>query len=454
MVDERRVRQLNSNVFADSADGKVIYWMSRDQRIGDNWALLYAQDLALAWKKPLAVVFCLVPEFLGATLRHYDFMLQGLASLEQGLHELNIGFVLLMGDPPEEMPRFCHGQQVSAVVSDFSPLRINQRWKDMVAQEIDSPFFEVDAHNIIPCCQASPKQEYAAYTFRPKVHRVLSDFLTDIPRAIIHPYGAGRDQAKTDWEQAVKKLRVDRNITAVGWLSPGEKAGQKAMRHFLESKLDFYDQQRNDPTKDGQSGLSPYLHFGQLSAQRLAYETSRSDATEGAVDAFLEELIVRRELSDNFCFYNRYYDSIEGFPRWARETHALHALDQRDYRYSQEDFEAAQTHDVLWNAAQWELVKTGKMHGYMRMYWAKKILEWTSSPQEALAVAIYLNDKYSLDGRDPNGYTGIAWSIGGVHDRAWGERPVFGKVRYMSYKGSKSKFNVDRYIQKVASYTG
>ncbi len=168
-------------------------------------------------------------------------------------------------------------------------------------------------------------------------------------------------------------------------------------------------------------------------------------------DAFLEELIIRRELSDNFCFYNPRYDSFDGFPEWARKTLNEHRKDRRPYLYSLEQFETAQTHDKLWNAAQTEMVKRGKMHGYMRMYWAKKILEWTPSPEVAMEVAIHLNNRYELDGRDPNGYAGIAWSIGGVHDRAWNERNIFGKIRYMSYNGCKSKFNIEGYVEHVKS---
>jgi len=196
----------------------------------------------------------------------------------------------------------------------------------------------------------------------------------------------------------------------------------------------------------GQSNLSPYLHFGQISAQRIALEVRKARLDPEAQKAFLEELIIRRELSDNYCYYNPDYDRPSGFPAWAQKTQATHQDDRREYDYSSEQLEKAQTHDPLWNAAQMEMVHKGKMHGYMRMYWAKKILEWTKSPEEAQRIAITLNDKYELDGRDPNGYTGIAWSIGGVHDRAWGERPVFGKIRYMSYNGSKSKFDVKGYI--------
>jgi len=216
--------------------------------------------------------------------------------------------------------------------------------------------------------------------------------------------------------------------------------------------LSHYDAQRNDPSLDGQSHLSPYLHFGQLSAQRVALEIQRTSADKKNRDAFLEELIIRRELAENFCFYNEDYDNMKGFPQWARKSLHAHRKDKREYIYALDDFENARTHDALWNAAQVEMVKRGKMHGYMRMYWAKKIFQWTKSPEQAMEIAIELNDRYSLDGRDPNGYSGIAWSIGGVHDRAWSERPVFGKIRYMSYYGLKSKFDIKKYITGVKAF--
>ena len=448
-VDARRIQPWQES---SPVDGMVVYWMSRDQRLRDNWALLYAQELALSAEQPLAVVFCLVPEFLGATWRQYGFMLKGLIELEAELRTMNIRFFLLQGQPEEQVVRFCRNQEVGALVCDFSPLSIHRGWKKRVAENARVPFFEVDAHNTVPCWFVSPKQEYAAYTLRPKLHRVLPDFLTDIPPVQKHPYGTIEGSARTDWDRAEKALELDREVPEVQWLLPGEAAGQKAMDVFIREKLADYAEERNDPSKNGQSDLSPYLHFGQLSAQRLAYEVSRADMGEESTDAFLEELVVRKELSDNFCFHNPYYDSVEGFPRWAKETLSLHEGDEREYLYSLDVLEKGQTHDPLWNAAQLEMVKRGKMHGYMRMYWAKKILEWTKLPQKAMATAIYLNDKYSLDGRDPNGYVGIAWSIGGVHDRAWGERPIFGKIRYMSYRGSKSKFDVAGYLEKVAAY--
>lgn len=445
-VDITRVRLLNSKA---ERKGPVIYWMSRDLRVNDNWALLYAQQKALEKEQPLIVLFCLVPRFLDATLRHYSFMLEGLKEVEDRLQELNIGFVLFSGQPEAEITGFINQVKAGVLVTDFSPLRIPRAWKQMVSQTIDVAGFEVDAHNIVPCWEASEKLEYAAYTIRPKINRLLPEYLVDIPLTVKHPIKAFEFDQPTDWSAASRSLKADSNFTSLENFTPGEAAAKEAMAEFIEDRLPYYSNLHNDPTADGQSELSPYLHFGQLSAQRLAYEVKTKAGNTPAGADFLEELIVRRELSDNFCYYNDHYDSPEAFPNWAKTTLKIHLGDRREYLYSLEQFEKAQTHDDLWNAAQSEMVKRGKMHGYLRMYWAKKILEWSSSPAEAMKTAIYLNDRYSLDGRDPNGYAGIAWSIGGVHDRAWSERPIFGKIRYMSYKGSKSKFNIPKYIEKV-----
>ncbi len=215
---------------------------------------------------------------------------------------------------------------------------------------------------------------------------------------------------------------------------------------FVKEKLKNYTIDRNDPNKNSVSNLSPYLHFGQISSQRVVLESVKSKRITNLKGSFYDEIIVRKELSDNFCYYSPDYDSFSCFHPWAKDTLDRHRNDKRDYLYSSKELEEAKTHDDLWNAAQFQMMKTGKMHGYLRMYWAKKILEWTESPEIAMEIAIYLNDKYELDGRDPNGYAGIAWSIGGIHDRAWGERKIFGKIRYMSYNGMKRKFNVKQYI--------
>ena len=445
LVDPRRVRVVKRGSIGTDP---VFYWMSRDQRVKDNWALLFAQELALERKVPLGVVFSLAPRFLNATSRQYGFMLKGLREVESRLAKLNIPFFLLIGSPEQELPAFLARHQISGLVTDFDPLRIKQFWKKEVAAQLESNIHEVDARNIVPCWEASNKKEYAAYTLRPKIHRALPDFLKDFPLVQKHPFPWPQKVKGTDWHEAEISLKIDRSVPEVDWLVPGEKEAAANLEHFLTKKLSAYASRRNDPTKDGVSNFSPYLHFGQISAQRVALEVQKKKAKKESKDAFLEELIVRRELSDNFCFYNPDYDRFAGFPEWAQKTLNEHRGDQREHLYSLEQFEAGKTHDDLWNAAQMEMVHRGKMHGYLRMYWAKKILEWTGSPEEALEVAILLNDKYELDGRDTNGYVGIAWSIGGVHDRAWQERPIFGKIRYMSYGGCKAKFKVKTYIQK------
>ncbi|OPL10888.1 MAG: deoxyribodipyrimidine photolyase [delta proteobacterium ML8_D] len=427
--------------------GPILYWMSRDHRVRDNWALLISQKLSHRDKVPLAVVFCLTPQFLGATFRQYSFMIHGLQEVEQNLAEKDIPFYLISGSPQDEIPEFVKKHEVGCLITDFDPLRLKREWKEWVARNLDIPLMEVDAHNIVPCWLASDKQEYAAYTFRPKIFRALPEFLEEFPPLRQQEFAWIDRPIATDWRSILSGLTVDRKVSEVSRIKPGSEAALTVLKDFLNNKLSHYAEIRNDPNQDGQSNLSPYLHYGQISAQRIALKLQNSNLDHTGKQAFMEELIIRRELSDNFCLYNMHYGSFDGFPQWARKTLHEHRHDPREYLYSLDQFEQALTHDDLWNAAQREMVKTGKMHGYMRMYWAKKILEWTESPEEALRIAVYLNDRYELDGRDPNGYTGIAWSLGGVHDRAWGERKVFGKIRYMSYKGCKAKFNIDSYIR-------
>lgn len=439
-------RSLNNVTFKA---GPIIYWLSREQRVRDNWALLQAQEYALDRQVPLAVAFTLAPHFLGATLRQYDFMLRGLAQTAASLVQHNIPFFLLKGDPGTTLLAFLAEVEAGALVTDFDPLRLKRQWKNQVLARVQIPVVEVDAHNIVPCWLASGKQEFGAYTLRPKIHRLLPDFLDEPPPLEKHPFPWPGTAPAIDWSQTLAWVAPDPRVPPVSWLQPGEDAARKMLQAFIRDGLSRYADDRNDPNLQGQSNLSPYLHFGQLGAQRVAWEVQGANAPAAAKQAFLEELIVRRELSDNFCYYNPDYDSFAGFPEWARKTLDQHRPDPREYLYSLAEFEKARTHDALWNAAQQEMVRRGKMHGYLRMYWAKKILEWTASPEEALKIALYLNDRYELDGRDPNGYVGVAWSLGGVHDRAWGERPVFGKIRYMSLSGCKRKFKVDQYIAWV-----
>ncbi len=458
MVDKRRVRVLREG---NMGSGPVVYVMGRDFRAQDNWALLYAQEKAKAAKVPLGVLVHFGKNFIATNERQHDFLIEGLKEVSAELEALNIPFFITIGDWKKEVAEFVRTHEVSLLVTDFSPLHEMRWWWDEVSHGVEVPVHEVDAHNVIPCWVASPKEEFAAYTFRPKVHRLYKEFAGAIPKTAHHPYSWGvskracwpRGYAKDgccaiDWG-GVKKLRsYDAEVPPVAWLKPGPVAGEAVLRQFITQRLHVYDAERNDPTKRAISDLSPYIRFGYLSTQRIAHEIEKVRRDQDAKAAFIEELVVRRELAENFCFYNPNYDSFAGIKNWAKETLDAHRKDVREYLYTPEQFERAETHDPLWNAAQLEMVKTGKMHGYMRMYWAKKILEWTASPEEAIEIALRLNDRYELDGRDPNGFVGVLWSIGGVHDRAWSNRSVFGKIRYMNYNGCKRKFDVKAYIEK------
>ena len=442
MTDPRRYQKLNNNEFQPT--GPIIYWMSRDQRAHDNWALTLAQEYSKKYNLPLSVVFSIKSKFLDATIRQYDFMIKGLEEVETELNDKNISFFLLEGVPEETIPNFINKHSISLLITDFSPLKIGRKWRESIAKKIDISMLEVDTHNIIPCWFVSNKQEFGAYTLRPKINKLLKEFLVEIPKISKSTHTIKKE--KIDWKNVYKKLDVNKEVKPVEWVTPGYKAGMHVLKVFIENKLDKYDELRNDPTKDYQSNLSPYLHFGQVSSQRIALEVDKFNKTSPK-EAYLEELIVRKELSDNYCYFNHNYDNTDGFPDWAKKTLAETKNDKREYVYTKHELENSKTHDPLWNAAQNQMRNTGKMHGYLRMYWAKKLLEWTKTPEDALEIGIYLNDKYELDGRDPSGYTGLAWSIGGVHDRAWFPRPVFGKIRYMNYNGCKSKFDVEKYIK-------
>lgn len=427
----------------------LVYWMNRDQRVEDNWALLATQ----AWAKDQGVSFAvahnLVPGFLGGGERQWRFKLAGLRSVEQRLHEKGIPFYLFAGETShEEMLAWMKKEKIGGMVTDFFPLRVSRRWLKEVVEGLTCPVYQVDAHNVVPCWITSQKQEFAARTIRPKIHAQLTTYLTDIPRVASQASHAPFTYQAIDWRGLEALVPSGSAPVAVDWTEPGEKAAHAALKRFISERLPSYHEWRNDPLAGALSDLSPYFHYGHLSPQRAAYEVLHDTAPKAARDAYIEELVVRRELSDNYCFYQPHYDSFEGLPEWARKTLEAHRKDPREFTYTRAEFEHARTHDALWNAAQREMVQTGKMHGYVRMYWAKKILEWTDSPEEAMKIGIYLNDKYELDGRDPNGYVGILWSMGGLHDRPWFNRPIFGTVRYMSLGGMEKKFDVEGYIKK------
>ena len=446
-LDTRRIKKLNN---LEYSNGGVVYWMQRDRRSNNNWALVHAQNIAIRLKAPLTVFYSLNGNFSDGNNRQYGFLLKGLVDTIKELEKYNIPFHIRRGDAISAIKKYISKANTGYLITDFSPLRVYKNRVAKLVSEINIPFEIVDAHNIVPTWTVSEKQEFAAHTLRRKIHLLLDEFMHPIPKIIPHPFL----DKKNEYEQfkpnvILKNLRIDNSVQEISWLKPGEQNGIKVLQSFIRDRFDISGELRNNPTKNNLSNLSPYIHFGQISAQYIANEINNLEDSDGK-NNFLEQLIVRRELAENFCFYNKNYDSFDGFHAWAKKTLNEHRSDKREYLYSKIEFENANTHDDLWNAAQFEMVEKGKMHGFMRMYWAKKILEWTPDPESALQIAIDLNDKYQLDGRDPNGYTGIAWSIGGIHDRPWFERPVFGKVRFMNYNGCKRKFKINDYIQNNA----
>ncbi len=466
----RRARMLSAHTIPQTVQGPVMYWMSRDQRIDHNWALVYAAELAEQSGTHLDIVFALAPTFLGATMRHYDFMLKGLEEVEKRAQELGINFILLQGNPPECIADTLAQSKYGALVTDFSPLKISRQWKKQVVDFLHTrestrnvPCIEVDAHNIVPTWLASPKQEFAARTFRPKLAEHMKEFFVPFPKVsdVYSNKSKGKHLAghnkhsihsPIDWDKVRSSCTVSTEVGPVDWIIPGAQAAHKVLQNFVEQGFKKYADVRNEPSVQGQSNLSPYLHFGQISAQyAVQCLTQKLTLKELSRGTFFDEIVVRRELSDNFCFYNPDYDSLRGAPTWAQETLRNHIKDKRDYTYTYEQLRDAGTHDELWNAAQNEMLIRGKMAGYMRMYWAKKILEWTESPEQAIEYAIKLNDTYELDGRDPNGYVGILWSIAGLHDRPWFNRKIFGLIRYMSEKGVRAKINAQAYIDAYSS---
>jgi deoxyribodipyrimidine photo-lyase len=353
--------------------------------------------------------------------------------------------------PDHHLLKFCDEVRPALVIGDENAMREPRKWRQVVGKQLRVPFWTVDADVIVPSRQLL-KEQYAAYTARPVIRRLLDDFLQPV----------GNSKAKVPWRaplgRNLRSLPPDTNITE-GWALDGSVApvkafiggtdeGLKRLKTFLKHGLSSYAKDRNRPEADATSHLSPYLHFGHLGPHTVALAVQEAEAPKAAKEAFLEQLIVRRELAINFVRFNPDYDNFECAEPWARKSLGQHAGDERKI-YSERQLEEARTHDPLWNAAQQQMVYAGWMHNYMRMYWAKKILEWSKTPAQAFLTAVYLNDKYELDGRDPNGYAGIAWAVVGKHDRPWLDRPIFGQVRYMSFASTAKKFDSVRYIEQM-----
>lgn len=441
----------------DSKGKCVVYWMQRAQRGIDNHAVDIAAQAANLLGLPLVVYFAVISNFSHANLRHYTFLNQGLPDIEEDLATRNIAFIMRR-DPHDSIEQLLDDTGAVLLVGDENPLRDPERWRKSVASRINIPFWTVDADVVIPS-KLIERAQYGAYTLRPRLNRLLPDFLrpyenTHAQHSWKRPKNFQADSVHKDITQGWKSF--DRSVLPVDSWQGGTHAALKRLKLFTTQMLAQYEAQRNHPEIDGTSCLSPYLHFGHITPLTIALtvnaELKKHSNLKQARDSYFNELIVWHELAVNFVRYTPNYDSPDCAESWAKKTIAEHARDDREYIYTLAQLEEAQTHDELWNAAQLQMLHHGWMHNHMRMYWAKKILEWTPNIATAMGNAIHLNDKYFLDGRDPNGYAGVAWAILGKFDRAWSERPIFGKIRYMSGASTGRKFNSKKYIAQNYNY--
>jgi deoxyribodipyrimidine photo-lyase len=432
-----------------NAEGKcVVYWMQRAQRGIDNPALDTAVDAANVLGKPVIAFFAPVPFYPHSNLRHYQFLAQGIPDIAAALAKRNIGFVLRRF-PAHSLLRFCDEVKPALVIGDENPMRELEAWRVTAAKNLKIPLWIVDADVIVPS-KLLEKAQYAAHIMRPRLQARLKQFLVPSNNLL----------ANVTWKKPKEPSLLDPTFDITqGWpldrsVSPasnwrgGTTEALRLLGDFVQQKLRGYGTQRNKPETDHTSRLSPYLHFGHISPIAVALAVERADAPNPDKEAFLNQIITWRELAVNLVRFNPDYDSFECAEPWAHRTLGKHAHDPRPVLYTEPQLEHAETHDPLWNAAQMQMVNTGWMHNYVRMYWAKKILEWSRSPAEAHRIAVRLNDKYQLDGRDPNGYAGIAWAIVGKFDRPWFERPIFGQIRYMSGQSTGRKFDSKKYIRQ------
>ena len=432
----------------------VVYWMQRAQRGIDNHAADLAVNVANLLGLPPVVYFAVISNLPDANLRQYVFLNQGLADIEADLAKRNISFVVRRA-PRESHDRFLAEVNAAFLIGDENPMREPERWRKQLASRLEIPFWTVDTDVVVPS-KLMEKAQYGAYTIRPRLYRLLSDYLQpcenlhavkgwEMPRDF--PADSVHEDITRGWND------LDRSVAPVDAWKGGTHAALKRLKLFTRGPLEDYALKRNHPEMDGTSCMSPYLHFGHVSPLTVALAVDAAAKANPKLrasrDSYFNELIVWRELAVNFVRYTTGYDSPECAESWAKTTIAEHARDERKHLYTLRQLENAGTHDELWNAGQIQMVRQGWMHNYVRMYWAKKILEWTPDVATAMKYAIYLNDRYFLDGRDPNGYAGIAWAILGKFDRAWGDRPIFGKVRYMSQASTGKKFDSKKYIQQM-----
>ncbi len=481
-----RVRAVNAAPVR--GEGKyVLYWMVAARRASWNFALDRAVELARELDKPLIVLEALRVDYPWASARMHRFVLDGMADNACAFEGSGVLY------HPYVEPEAGAGkglierlaERACAVVTDDFPAFFLPRMIAAAGRKLSVRLEAVDSNGLLPL-RATERSFVRAFHFRRFLQRELAPHLASFPardplrRELLPirrlPEGIAKRWPRADAAllegrgRALAALPIDQRVPPSP-IRGGPQAARKVLTHFLERGLERYGSEHNQPDSGASSGLSPYLHFGHVSPHEVLHalgerEDWSADNVGGerrgkrggwwglseSAEAFLDELVTWRELGLNFCTHHADYDRYESLPAWARGTLERHGRDRRPQVYTLEQFEQAGTHDELWNAAQNQLRVEGRIHNYLRMLWGKKILHWSASPREALAILIELNNKHALDGRDPNSYSGIFWTLGRF-DRAWGpERPVFGTVRYMSSESTRRKLRVDDYVARWSAW--
>lgn len=462
----------------EALSGAVVYWMQQSQRAVNNQALDLAIEIATERNAPLWVLFVLIPDAPEANARHYKFMCEGIFECAVALKDRGIAMFMATGQPATILSSL--KDHISVLVTDRGYLKWQREARNALKAALPHhPIYEVECDVIVPVELASGKEEYAAATLRPKLLKLLpydldaysvSNPISGIKTLSRPPSSTLIDlssvKTETDlWKIFNTSVKLDDSVRPVDFFKGGYSHARQRLDNFVPSRLFGYSELRGHPGLDHYSDLSPYLHFGQIAVNEVVIAVLDSlELNPGQIPSlirnrklpgpladagsFLEELIVRRELSCNFCWYNLDYDDFSCLPAWARGTLLDHLSDPRPVEYSLDRLENAQTDDLYWNLAQEEMRVTGKMNNYMRMYWGKKLIEWLPDPELAFRYMLWLNNRYELDGRDPNSFAGVAWCFG-KHDRPWTVRPVFGCVRYMNKAGLERKFDMRKYVSKI-----
>ncbi|MBL8240619.1 MAG: deoxyribodipyrimidine photo-lyase [Bryobacterales bacterium] len=450
-----RVRPLNDAPVRHPAK-YVLYWTQMNRRADSNHALAYAAEQANCLRLPLLVYEGLTCTYPEANDRMHTFVLEGVPEQQKRMEELGAGYCFYLRKRRRDDNRVLYklATEAALVVTDDYPTFIAAQHNTQVPARIGVAFHAVDSSCVVPMNHFA-KREWAAYTIRPKIQKVLRQFLRPVaPVELANRWRLPRPEWHTavtngNVSSLVAECEIDHGVRPSLSFSGGRLFAEKTLHAFLTARLRRYAGEKNSPANHATSDLSPYIHFGQISTLEVALAAEGyAEEHKLAATEFLEELIVRRELAFNFTRFCKEYDSLEALPEWVQVTMRKHANDRREPMYSAEQLEWARTHDPLWNACQREMLLRGKIHGYYRMYWGKKIMEWSPSLEQAHQTMLHIHDRYALDGRDPNTYASVLWCFG-LHDRPWGERPIFGTIRYMGYDGMKRKTDVPGYIKEI-----